>query len=154
MHDAARVRAPQRAADLLANRSRLHRRQWAAQQALGEALAVHQLGDVVGPLLGVAEVEDLHDAGIAHPRQELRLALEPVDPRAVLRPPRLDHLHRHRASKAPVEASVDAPEGTLADRGVQLVAIVESAAGEIGRAQHGYEYSAPGPARGAYMSLP
>ena len=74
-------------------------------QPRGEALAVDQLGDVVGTLLGVADVEDLHDPGVVDAREQLRLALEALDPRAVLGPPRLDHLDRDSAREAPVRPS-------------------------------------------------
>jgi hypothetical protein len=89
------------------------------------------LGNVVRPLLGVADVEDLHDPRIVYAREQPRLALEALDPDAVLGPPRLDHLDGDLAVQAPVEAAIDAPKGAFADQLEQLVAPVERAAYEV-----------------------
>ena len=121
----------------------------AAAQALCEALAFDQLGDVVGTLLGVADVEDLHDPGVAHPREQPRLALEALHPRAVLGPPWLDHLHGDRPREALVQAAVYTPEGALADHRVKLVAPVEGPARQIRGAEHCPGVSREAVSRGA-----
>ncbi len=99
VHHPLRVRARERATQLLGDGPRLGGHERPAQQALGQALALDQLGDVVGTLIRVADVEDLHDARVADAREQARLALEALHPRAVLGPPGLDHLHRHRSPR-------------------------------------------------------
>ena len=64
------------------------------------------------------------------------LAREGVHPLGVLRPPRLDHLDGDGAVQTPVAPLVDAAERALADGGVQLVAVVQGAAGEVGGVGH------------------
>jgi hypothetical protein len=131
VHDPLRVCAAERAAELLGDSRRLRGRERAAGETVLEALAVDQLGDVVGTLLGVPEVEDLHDAGVVDAGQQLGLRLEAAHPLAVLRPPRLDHLDGDRPGQASVGAGVHAPEGALADQRVQLVAVLERTADQV-----------------------
>ena len=147
VQDSLAVRAAERRAQLRGDGAGLLGGQGPAPQPLGEALALDQLGHVVGPLLGVAEVEHLHDARVVDTREQLRLVLESLDPGAVLGPPGLDHLDGDGPCEAAVAGAVDAAEGALADRGDQLVAAVERSAGEVGCAQHRDEYSATGALR-------
>ena len=84
----------------------------------------------------MADVEYLHDPGIVDECEQLGLALEALNPGTVLGPPGLDHLHGYRARQASVQSSVDTAERTFADQGVQLVATVEGATGEIRRPRH------------------
>ena len=114
----------------------LGRRQRAALQALREALALHQLRDVIDAVLRAADVEDLDDSRVADARQKLRLTLESLDPDGVLGPPRLDDLDRHRALQPAVETRIDTAESALADQIAELVAAVENTAGEVGGAGH------------------
>ncbi len=88
----------------------------------------------------MADVEDLDDTRIAHACEQPRLALEALHPGVVLGPPGLDYLHCHRPRQAPVEAPVHAPERSLSEDGVQLVAPIERAAREVGGTQHSRDY--------------
>src|SRR6201999_1246809 len=66
VHDALGVGSGQRPAQLGGDSARLPGGERAATQAGGEVLALDQLRDVVEALVGVADVVDLHDPGIAH----------------------------------------------------------------------------------------
>src|SRR6202042_3144375 len=99
----------------------------AALQPSREALALDELGNEVQALFGVADVEDLHDARIAHAGEQLGLAFEALRAVGVLGPPRLDHLDRDRAREPPVVPAVDAAERPLADQLAELVPPVERA---------------------------
>ena len=131
-----RVGAGQRPAELRGDAAGLPGRQRPAAQAGGQALAVDQLRDVVQALGGVADVVDLDDAGVAHPGQQPRLALEGGHPLGIIGPPRLDDLDRHGPRQAPVKALVDAAERALADDRAELVAVVQGAAGQVGGVGH------------------
>jgi hypothetical protein len=132
-----------RATELPGHGARFGDRERTPEQALSEALSLDELGDVVGTLGGMADVEDLHDPGVADARQHLGLALEALHPGTVLGPPGLDHLDRDHPSEASVQASINATKGAFADHGVKLVATVESATGEIRCPQHPHEYFVP-----------
>src|SRR5205823_6145708 len=67
----------------------------------------------------------LHYTGAAHTREHPSLTLEALDPAAVLRPPRLDHLDRHHTFEPPVEAPIHATERALAEDVVKFVAVVQ-----------------------------
>ncbi len=136
VHDALLVRASERPAEQLCDPRSLGRCQWPAPQALGEAVPVDQLSDVVEAVARVTDIEDLDDARIAHAREHLRLPLEALDPDGVIRPPRLDDLHRDRPLEPPVTAAIDTAERPLADQLVDLVAVVQHAAGEVRGAGH------------------
>ncbi len=125
MHDVPRVRLGERAAELFGHRGGFPGSERLAPQAVREALALHQLRDVVEALGGMADVEDLDDARIADAREQLRLALEAASPVGILGPPGLDHLDRDRPLQAAIQSPVDAAERALADYGVELVAIVK-----------------------------
>jgi hypothetical protein len=118
-----------RRAQLLGRRRRLGDRHGPPGQPTGQALAVNELRDVVEPLFGLPDVEDLHDARVTYPRQQAGLALEAARPLGIVRPPGLDQLDGHRALQPPVIPAVDAPESALADQGVKLVAVVQGAPG-------------------------
>jgi hypothetical protein len=106
----AGVRRRQRLRELLGDPARLRHRWPAAAQAACQALALDQLGHVVEALGRGADVEDLHDPGVADRSQELGLALEAPHPVGILGPPRLDHLDRHLPRQTAVAAPVDAAE--------------------------------------------
>ena len=132
VHDVLGVRVLERAAQLLGHLAGLPGGERAAAlQARRQALALDQLGDEVQALLGLPDVEDLHDPRIADARQELRLALEALGSVGILGPPRLDHLDRDGACQPPVVAAIHPAERALADQLVELVAAVEGAAGQI-----------------------
>jgi hypothetical protein len=128
VHDALGVGPGQRLAYLGGHAARLPGGQRAAAQAHREALTVDELGDVVEPLLRVADVVDLDDPRVAHPGQQARLALERGHPRWVLRPPRLDDLDRDGPLQPTVKALIDAAERPLADDRAELVALVQGGA--------------------------
>jgi hypothetical protein len=139
MHDPLGVRPGQGPAKLGGDAAGLPRRQRPAPQAAGQVLALDELGDVVETLGGMADVVDLDDARVADPRQHLGLAFERRHPLGVLGPPWLDHLDRHRPRQPAVQALVDAPERPLADDGVELVTVVQSASGQVRRVRHGHK---------------
>ena len=144
------VGAGERGAELLGDATGLLDGQGAALDAVGEALALDELGDVVGTLVGFADVVDAHDARVADAGQQLRLALEALDPGLVLGPPGLDHLDRDDAAEAQVTAAIDPSERALSEHFEELVAAVQRGSGQVRSARHGTQY----PLRGARRSRP
>ena len=118
----------ERLAELLGDPGRLPRRDRAALEPRSQALPIYQLGHVVEALVGLADVEDLDDAGVTDACQQPRLALEIGRPIGILGPPGLDHLDRDSPLQPAIPAAVDAPEGPLADHGMEFVAVVQGAA--------------------------
>ena len=141
VHHPLRMCAGERATELLGDVLRLGDVKRPIKQTLGEALPLDELGDVVGALIGMPEVKDLHDPGVAEAREQLGLALKALHPRAVLRPPGLDHLDRDRASETPVEPAIDTAKRALTEDVVELIALVECPTGEIRCPQHQHKYS-------------
>jgi hypothetical protein len=79
-----------------------------------EGLALEELHDDVGAAVGVvAEVEDLHDAGIGDRGRGAGLVEEPLDDVLVGRQRRLQHLDRGAASEQRVLGQVDRAHAAL-----------------------------------------
>ena len=149
VHDLLGVRMRERAAELLGDFAGGPRREpAAAPEPRGQALALDQLGHVVEPLLGLPDVVDLDDAGVADAGQQLCLAFEALGPVGVLGPPRLDHLDGHAAGEPTVVAPIHPAEGPLADQLAQFVPAVERAAHQVGRVRHRSRLPWPRSARG------
>ena len=132
VHDPPGVRGGERPGELLGDLTRLDRADGTPAQALGEADAVDELGDVVETLRCRADVEDLNDARVVDRREQLHLALEAVDPLRVLGPPRLDHFDGDASLQPAVATAVHTAERALADQGMQLVSPIEGDTGQIG----------------------
>ena len=111
------MRRRQRSGELASDPQRLRSGQLTeARDAIREALALEQLhDDVRGAIDVVAEVEDLHDAGIADRRRRLRFAEEPLHDLRLRRQQRQQRLDGCTAAEQDVLADVDGPHASRAD---------------------------------------
>jgi hypothetical protein len=113
--DASPVGGVERRRDLAQDPQRvLGRQATEALEARVEGLALEELHDDVGAAVGVvAEVEDLHDAGIGDRGRGPGLVEEPLDDVLVGRQRRLQHLDRGAASEQRVLGQVDRAHAAL-----------------------------------------
>ena len=88
MDDAFLVRGLEPFGDLACQLQRLADGGCAAQQAVGQALAGHQLHDQRWHVVGFFQLVDGGDVGVVERRQGPRFAPEPREPIRILRRPR------------------------------------------------------------------
>jgi hypothetical protein len=84
--------------------------------------ALEQLHDQVGgAVLGVAEIEDLDDAGVVDRRRRAGLVEEPIDDAVVVRDVGVEQLDRGAPAEQRVLAEVDRPHTAGPDRGEDAI---------------------------------
>ncbi len=119
--DALAVRHVDGAGQRLDERGRLARGPGPAVQAVRQAAALGPLQGQEGPALVAADLVDLHDVGVPHPRRQLRLQPEArlLGGRRELA--RQHHLQRRRPVEAPVPRLVHHPHAAAADLAQDVV---------------------------------
>ncbi len=117
VHDAGGVGGAERARHLPHDAQRLAGSQTPEPaQTLVERLALEQLHhDVGAAVLGVAEIEDLHDPRIGHRGRGARLVEEPPHGVGLERGRRVQHLDRRLASDHRVLGEPDGPHSAFTD---------------------------------------
>jgi hypothetical protein len=124
VHDAARVCGGERGRDLARDAQRVDRGQPAhALQTLVERLALEQLHHDERRAVGVvAEVVDLHDAGVGDRGGGARFIEEARDHLGILRERREENLHRRAATEQRVLGEVDRAHAALPEGADDAVA--------------------------------
>ena len=105
----------------LDERGRLARRPGLAIQSVRQAAALDPLQGQEGPALVAADLVDLHDVGVLHPRRQLRLQPEPQLLGGGSELARQHHLQGRQPVEAPVPRLVHHPHASATDLGQDVV---------------------------------
>ena len=105
----------------LDERGRLARRPGLAIEPVRQAAALDPLQGQEGPALVAADLVDLHDVGVLHPRRQLRLQPEPQLLGGGRELARQHHLQGGQPVEAPVPRLVHHPHAAATDLGQDVV---------------------------------
>ena len=121
MDDPFAVRHVDGTGQRLDERGRLARRPGLAVQPARQTTAIDPLQSQERPAFVAADLVDLHDVGVLHPRRQLRLQPKPQLLGGGRELARQHHLQRHQPAKAPVPRLVYHPHSAAPDFGQDVV---------------------------------